>query len=83
LANDERLLANPLDRLRMRITELLFVCGFRAGEVLTLPASPLVREFVLEDGALRLDARTGEPVERIGLRYVPEKGGEPIVKWVP
>jgi hypothetical protein len=83
LANDERLLANPLDRLRMRITELLFVCGFRAGEVLTLPATPLVREFVLEDGALRLDARTGEPVERIGLRYVPEKGGEPIVKWVP
>ena len=83
LANDERLLANPLDRLRMRITELLFVCGFRAGEVLTLPANPLVREFVLEDGSLRLDARTGEPVERIGLRYVPEKGGEPIVKWVP
>jgi hypothetical protein len=83
LANDERLLADPLDRLRMRITELLFVCGFRAGEVLTLPANPLVREFVLEDGSLRLDARTGEPVERIGLRYVPEKGGEPIVKWVP
>lgn len=82
LANDERLLANPLDRLRMRITELFFVCGFRAGEVLTLPADPLAREFVLDNGTLRLDALTGEPVERIGLRYTPEKGGEPIVKWV-
>ena len=83
LANDERVLANPVDRLHMRITELLFVCGFRAGEVLTLPSNPVVREFVLDNGALRLDARTGEPVERIGLRYTPEKGGEPIVKWVP
>ncbi len=67
----------------MRITELLLICGCRAGEVLTLPANPLVRELVLEDGVLRLDARTGKPVERIGLKYVPEKGGEPIVKWVP
>jgi len=83
LANDERVLANPVDRLRMRITELLFVCGFRAGEVLTLPADPVVRELVFDDGTLRLDARTGEPVERIGLRYTPEKGGEPVVKWVP
>lgn len=82
LANDERLLTNVQDLLRMRITELLFVCGFRAGEVLTLPCNPVVREFVLDDGALRLDARTGEPIERIGLRYTPEKGGEPVVKWV-
>jgi hypothetical protein len=82
LANDERVLADPLDRLRMRITELFFACGFRAGEGLTLPADPLVREFVLDHGTPRRDALTGEPVERIGLRYTPEKGGEPIVKWV-
>jgi hypothetical protein len=82
LANNERLLANPLDRLRMRITELFFACGFRAGEGLTLPADPLVREFILDHGTLRLDALTGKPIERIGLRYTPEKAGEPIVKWV-
>jgi hypothetical protein len=83
LANDDRLLGDVHDRLCMRITELLFVCGFRAGEVLTLPADPVVREYVLDGGVPRLDARTGQPVERIGLRYTPEKGGEPIVKWVP
>ena len=82
IANNVDLEQRPFDLLRVRLTELLFVGGFRIGEILTLPAKPLVREFVLDDrGGLRLDAATGESVERLGFRYWPEKGGEPIVKW--
>jgi hypothetical protein len=83
VANNARLGDAPLDLLRMRITELLLVCGFRAGEVLTLPASPLIRELVLDEGRdVPGNARIRESVEKIGLRYWPEKGGEPLVKWV-
>jgi hypothetical protein len=70
--------------LRIRIGELLLVGGFRIGEILTIPEDPLVREPVLDEaGEMRLDAITGWPIEKLGIRYWPEKGGEPIVKWVP
>ena len=72
IANLERLRDNPGDLIRMRAVELLFVCGFRIGEVLTLPKNPLVYEPAGENG---------EP--RVGLRYWPEKCGDPIVKWIP
>jgi hypothetical protein len=84
IANDPDIAKSTFDLLRLRIAELLLVCGFRIGEALTMPADPLVREQVLDEaGEPRLDATTGELVERIGLRYWPEKGGEPIVKWIP
>jgi len=76
LANDERVLSNPIDRLFIRLTELLFVGGFRVGELLTMPKNALVRE-------VDMNTAPGGIVERIGLRYWPEKGGEPIVKWFP
>ena len=83
IANEERLRERPFDLLRMRITELLFLGGFRVGEVLSLPADTLIREPVLDEtGAPQLDAVSGKPLERIGLRYWPEKGGEPIPKWL-
>ena len=84
ISNDPNIATHPFDLLRMRIAEVLLVCGFRIGEVLTLPADTLVREPVLDEaGERRRDASSGEPIERIGLRYWPEKGGEPIVKWIP
>jgi len=84
ISNDPGLVERPFDLLRVRIAELLVVCGFRIGEGLTMPSSPAVREAVADEaGPIRLDALTGEPVERLGLRYWPEKGGEPVVKWVP
>lgn len=84
IANESELKNRPFDLLRVRIAELLFICGFRIGEVLTLPANTLVRELILDEaGQVRCDPVSGEAVERIGLRYWPEKGGEPVVKWVP
>jgi hypothetical protein len=84
IANTPKLREQLFDLLRMHIVSLLLVCGFRVGEVLTLPANALVREFVLDEAhALRRDPITGKPVERIGIRYWPEKGGPPVVKWVP
>jgi hypothetical protein len=84
ISNDARLLEQPFDLLRIRVVELLFAGGFRAGELLTVPKNTLVREMTLdESGGVRLDPATGVAAERIGLRYWPEKGGEPIIKWVP
>jgi len=84
IANDPRLLKNEMDLLNMRITELLYIGGFRIGELLTLPCNTLVREPVLdESGTPVVNKETGKPSERIGLRYWPEKGGEPVVKWMP
>jgi hypothetical protein len=84
ISNDPEIEERPFDLLRVRIAEILLVCGFRIGEVLSLPAVTLVREPVLDAaGQARRDATTGEPIVRLGLRYWPEKGGEPVVKWVP
>ncbi|MGH7736656.1 MAG: hypothetical protein ACREMP_02120 [Candidatus Tyrphobacter sp.] len=84
ISNDPDIAMRAFDFLRVRIAELLLVCGFRIGEALTLPKNTLVRELLLDEtGEPRRDATTGEPIERIGLRYWPEKGGEPIVKWIP
>jgi hypothetical protein len=83
IANDPELLENPADLVLMRSTEILLVAGFRIGELFTAPKKFLVREPVLDEGGNpRLDARTGEAVLRRGLRYWPEKGGEPYVKWL-
>jgi hypothetical protein len=84
VANDPELENDPFDLLRCRVAELLFVCGFRIGEALTLPRTTLVREAVVNEAQeARLDAITGVPLERLGLRYWPEKGGAPVVKWIP
>jgi hypothetical protein len=74
----------PFDLLRMRAAELMLIGGFRVGEAFTLPKSPIVREPIFDDaGSPRLDAVSGKPIVRIGLRYWPEKNGLPIVKWIP
>ncbi|MGZ3522672.1 MAG: hypothetical protein ACXWNK_13530 [Vulcanimicrobiaceae bacterium] len=84
IGNDAKLSDWWFDLLRMRLIDILLVCGFRVGELLTLPQNTLVREIALdENGGPKRDAITGEIVERVGLRYWPEKGAEPIVKWVP
>jgi hypothetical protein len=74
----------PFDLLRMRAAELMLIGGFRVGEAFTLPKNPIVRESVIDEaGNPRLDAVTGRPIVRMGLRYWPEKNGSPIVKWIP
>jgi hypothetical protein len=84
ISNDPSLEERPFDVLRIRIAEVLVVAGFRAGEMLTLPENPVVKDFVRDEaGEIRLDAITGAPIEAIGIRYWPEKGGEPVVRWVP
>ena len=68
----------------LRIIDLLVVAGFRVGEVLTLPRDCWVEETALDpQGRDIRDITTGEAVKRCGLRYWPEKGGDPIVKWLP
>ncbi|MEW5976416.1 MAG: hypothetical protein AB1898_11500 [Acidobacteriota bacterium] len=78
---------NPRDdneRVLLRIIDLLVVGGFRVGEALTLPADCWVEEAARqESGSLRLDSTTGQPILRCGIRYWPEKGGDPVVKWLP
>jgi hypothetical protein len=84
VANDPRVSEEPFDLLRIRIVELLILGAFRIGEALTLPADLLVRDPISdENGHQKKDAETGRPLERIGIRYWPEKGGEPIPKWFP
>jgi len=78
---------NPLDdeeRILLRTIDLLVVGNFRVGEALTIPLDCWVEENKLkENGLVETDPRTGESVKRYGLRYWPEKGGEPIIKWLP
>lgn len=78
---------NPLDEaelIRMRIIDLLLVGGFRIGEVLSLPMNCWVEKFQYSDsGEPLVDETTGEPLISYGLRYWPEKGAEPSIKWIP
>jgi len=79
--------SHPLDeneKVLLRIVDLLVVGGFRVGEALTLPRDCWVAETALDArGQPMLIAETGESVKRCGIRYWPEKGGDPIVKWLP
>lgn len=79
--------SNPTDDnecVLLRIVDLLVVGGFRAGEALTLPRDCWVEETALDaQGRPKTTPGTGEPTKRCGLRYWPEKGGDPIVKWLP
>jgi hypothetical protein len=76
----------PLDdgeRILLRVIDLLVVGGFRIGEALTLPVNCWVEEVAhYENGRPRIDPVTGKYVRRYGLRYWPEKGGQPVVKWL-
>jgi hypothetical protein len=78
---------NPLDdneRILLRIIDLLAIGGFRIGEALRLPLECWVEEPAVDrNGKLKLNPGTEETVMRCGIRYWPEKGGEPIVKWLP
>ena len=78
---------SPMDDgelIRMRIVDLLVVGGFRIGEVLSLPENCWVEtpQFS-EDGEQLIDEVTGENIVSFGLRYWPEKGAEPSIKWIP
>jgi len=79
--------SHPLDdneQVLVRIIDLLIVGGFRIGEALTLPRDCWVEETALNTrGQPRTQSGTGVPVKRCGLRYWPEKGGDPVVKWLP
>lgn len=80
---------NPLnnnERIIMRIIDLLLVGGFRIGEVLTLPLNCWVEESILKQDSqftnLTQNSESNKN-KRFGLRYWPEKDGDPIVKWLP
>ena len=73
----------PIDdeeRLLLRHVDLLATTGFRIGEALTLPVDCWVEE---QQGAEAVDPQSGQVLSHCGIRYWPEKGGEPIVKWLP
>ncbi|MEF2144378.1 MAG: hypothetical protein V3573_02935 [Desulfovibrionaceae bacterium] len=70
--------------IRVRIVDLLVVGGFRIGEVLSLPKECWVEKPQYSDGGAELrDEMTGEQLVSCGIRYWPEKGGEPSIKWIP
>jgi hypothetical protein len=72
------------ERILLRIIDLLVAGGFRIGEGLTIPLDCWVEEQALDrNGKLKINPQTGAPIKRCGIRYWPEKGGEPIVKWLP
>lgn len=77
---------NPLnddERILLRIIDLLVVGGFRIGETLNLPVDCWVEAPALENnGKAKTDPTSGEPIMRYGIRYRPEKGGAPYVKWL-
>lgn len=77
----------PLDddeKILLRTIDLLVAGGFRVGEVLSLPLNCWVEEAVPEENfAPVANKKAEEPLKRCGLRYIPEKGGEPFVKWLP
>ncbi len=70
--------------IRIRIVDLMVVGGFRIGEILSLPKTCWVeKKQYSDDGAVLFDENTGEHLLSCGIRYWPEKGGEPSIKWVP
>jgi hypothetical protein len=78
---------NPLDdneRTLLSVIDFLVVGGFRLGEALTLPLDCWV-EAPAQDasGGVKMDHATGAVIMHFGIRYWPEKGGAPIVKWLP
>ena len=76
--------SNPLDdneRILLRIVDLLVVGGFRIGEALTVPLDCWVEEPIIEKNKSKNTNNKNE--KRFGIRYWPEKGGQPIVKWLP
>jgi hypothetical protein len=76
--------ANDNERTLLRIVDLLVVAGFRIGEALTLPLACWVEQEVHDsNGYAKISIESGEPLKRCGLRYWPEKGGDPVVKWLP
>jgi hypothetical protein len=76
------LVEDPPDIIRMRAIELLVCGGWRINELLTLPVDCEVEEDAVENGVPVLDRR-GHVVRRYGIRYWPEKGAEPRIKWMP
>lgn len=77
----------PIDEgelIRIRVIDLLVIGGFRIGEVLSLPVNCWVEKPQFTDsGAPLLDEETGEHIIGCGIRYWPEKGAEPSIKWIP
>jgi len=79
--------SSPIDddeRIMLRIIDLFIVGGFRVGEGLTIPLDCWVEEEGYdskENG--NSTSITKRKTKRYGLRYYPEKCGEPIVKWLP
>ena len=76
----------PPDLLRQRLVDLLFCGGFRINENLTIRRNALVEETVFDDiGQPAVDS-DGHPLPPyLGLRYLPEKGGDGVsrIKWFP
>lgn len=72
------------DKIRICIVKILTFTGFRIGEALTLPVDTLVTENIKNEytGFPEID-NTGKIKQRIGLRYWPEKGADPRIKWLP
>lgn len=72
------------DLLIQRTIDLLVCGGFRINEVLTIPRDCLCIEYELDDHGRPVLNRFGQPIERVGLRYWPEKGStETRMKWIP
>lgn len=82
LGEISNLVVEPADIVRMRALELLVSGGWRINELLTLQVDCEVTEDVLENGGHEPD-KDGQPIVRYGIRYRPEKGAQPHVKWIP
>jgi len=81
LGEISNLVKEPSEVVRMRAIEILVATGFRINEALTLLEDCEVEEELNHNGKPVLDSE-GDQRVRYGLRYLPEKGGKPDVKWI-
>lgn len=81
LGKISNLVVEPSEVVRMRAVEILVATGFRINECLSLPEDCEVEEEIAQDRKSPLSTGLKSSV-RYGLRYWPEKGGRPDVKWI-
>ncbi|MFD2262592.1 hypothetical protein ACFSM5_06810 [Lacibacterium aquatile] len=82
LAEIANRVTEPADIVLMRAIELLVCGGWRINELLTLPVHCEITEPAFENGQPMLDGQ-GNQIIRYGIRYWPEKGADPDIKWLP
>lgn len=82
LARLSHLITDDSDRVLMAGIKLFHCAPWRVGEVNTIPDDPWVERQKNGPEGPVFD-ENGQPVNRCGIRYWPEKATKPDIKWLP